>query len=102
MLKRIAFLVLAVFLFGALAHAAAPALEGTVQKINKDSITIQVGSDQKTFTFDKKLKFTVNGKHPHEFTVKAGDKATIVAGKNNVAEKINITPQSAAVSGSSN
>lgn len=102
MLKRVAFLVLTVFLFGAVAHAASPAVEGTVQKINKDSITVQVGSDQKTFTFDKKMKFTVNGKYPHALTVKAGDKATIVADKKNVAEKIDIAPQSATVSGSAN
>lgn len=102
MLKRVAFLALAAFLLGAFAYAASPAVEGTVQKIDKESVTIQVGSDQKTFTFDKGLKFTVNGKRPHELTVKPGDKATIVADKKNVAEKIDITPQSTMATGSSN
>lgn len=102
MLKKVSFLVMAVFLFGALAHAAAPAVEGTVQKIDKSSITVQVGSDSKTFTFDRSLKFTVNGKHPANLTVKPGDKASIVANKSNVAEKIDVTPQSGAGTGSSN
>lgn len=95
MAKKLSLLVAAIFLVGALAQAAAPAVEGTIQKINKDSITVQVGSDQQTFTFDKDLKITVNGKHTHMLTVKPGDKATIVAGKNNVAEKLDVTPQTA-------
>lgn len=98
-MKRISILVLAVFLFGALAYAATPAIEGTVQKIGKDSITVQVGSDQQTFTFDKELHITVNGKRPHALTVKPGDKASIVAGKNNVAEKLDITPQNGTTTG---
>lgn len=102
MLKRIAFLVVAVFLFGALAYAASPAVEGTVQKIDRNSITIQVGSDQKTFTFDRDVKFTMNGKVPNALTVKPGDKASVVANKKNVAEKIDITPQASAASNAAN
>ena len=101
MLKRIAFLVLAVSI-GAIAYAAAPSVEGTVQKVSAKSITIQVGSDQKTFTFDQAVKFTVNGKEPSALKVKPGDKATIVADKKNVAQKIDITPQADTGTGSSN
>jgi hypothetical protein len=95
-------LVLAIFLFGALAYAGSPKIEGTVQKIDKNSITVQVGSEQQTFTFDRELRITFNGKRTHEMSIKPGDKATIVAGKNNVAEKLDITPQSGSSTGSSN
>ncbi|HSE42182.1 MAG TPA: hypothetical protein VLH08_15565 [Acidobacteriota bacterium] len=101
MLKRISILMLAVFLFAGLAHAAKQATaEGTVEKMNKDSITLQVGGESKTFTFKKSMKVTVNGKRPASLTVKPGDRASVWADKNNEAEKINVTPQSESGAGS--
>jgi hypothetical protein len=94
-------LMIAVFLFAGFAHAAKQATaEGTVEKMNKDSITLQVGGESKTFTFKKSMKVTVNGKRPSTLTVKPGDRASVWADKNNVAEKINITPQGEAGAGS--
>jgi hypothetical protein len=101
MLKRISILMIAVFLCAGLAHAAKPATaEGTVEKMSKDSITLQVGGESKTFTFQKSMKVTVNGKRPSTLTVKPGDKASVWADKNNAAEKINVTPQGEAGAGS--
>lgn len=102
MLKRISLFLIAVFLMVNFAHAANPAVEGTVQKIDKKSITLQIGSDQKVFTFGKFLRISVKGKHPKEYQIKAGDKATVYADKKNVTQKIDITPQSGSGSGSSN
>src|SRR3954467_11303921 len=101
MLKKVSYLLLAALFVATLSWAAAPAIEGTVQKVDKNSITVQVGSDQKTFTYDHSLKFTVNGKHSVQMSVKPGDKASVVADKNNVAEKIDIQPQSGTATGSS-
>jgi hypothetical protein len=104
MLKKLSFLMLAaVMIVGGYAHAAAKAaVEGTVQKIDKGSITLKVGSDEKTFTFDRGLRFTVNGKRPKELRVKPGDRATVTADKKNVAQKIDITPQAMSETSGSN
>jgi len=102
-MKRISILMIAVFLFAGFAHAAKSATaEGTIEKIDKSSITLQVGGESKTFTFQKDLRITVNGKRPSSLTVKPGDKASVWADKNNAAEKINVTPQAQSASGSSN
>jgi hypothetical protein len=101
MLKRISILMLAVFLSAGFAYAAKQATaEGTVEKMNKDSITLQVGGESKTFTFKKSMKVTVNGKRPSSLTVKPGDRASVWADKNNEAEKINVTPQGDSGAGS--
>lgn len=103
MLKRLSFFILAaVMIVGGYAHAGKAAVEGTIQKIDKNSITVKVGSDQKTFTFNSNLKITVNGKRPRELTVKPGDKAKVIADKKNVAQKIDITPQAASEASGSN
>ena len=92
MMKKLSLLVIAVFLLGSVSvFAKDAAVEGTVQKMDKQSITIQVGSEQKTYSFEKGLKITVDGKRPKELTVKPGDKATVVADKNNVAKKIDFS-----------
>jgi hypothetical protein len=94
MMRKLSLIVLAVFLFGAVsAFAKDAAVEGTVQKMDKNSITVQVGSEQKTFTFERGMKITVDGKRPKELTVKPGDKASIVADKNNVAKQIDFTSE---------
>jgi hypothetical protein len=101
MLKRISIMMIAVFLFVGFAHAAKQATaEGTVEKMTKDSITVQVGGESKTFTFKKSMRVTVNGKRPSTLTVKPGDRASIWADKNNEAEKINVTPQGESGAGS--
>jgi hypothetical protein len=103
MLKKISFLVLAaVMIVGGFAHAGKAAVEGTIQKIDKGSITLKVGSEEKTFTYDRGLNFTVNGKRPKELKVKPGDKATVTADKKNVAQKIDITPQAVSETSGSN
>lgn len=92
---------IAVFVCAGFAYAAkAATAEGTVEKMSKDSITLQVGGESKTFTFQKSMKVTVNGKRPSTLTVKPGDKATVWADKNNAAEKINVIPQGEAGAGS--
>jgi hypothetical protein len=104
-MKRISILMIAVFLFAGFAgfsHAAKSATaEGTIQKMDKSSITLQVGGEEKTFSFKKNMKITVNGKRPSNVNLKAGDKASVWADKDNVVERIDVTPQSAAA-GSSN
>ncbi len=100
MLKRISILMVAVFLVSGFAYAAKATVEGTVEKMNKDSITLQVGGESKTFTFQKSMKVTVNGKRPSTLTVKPGDKAAVWADKNNTAEKIDVTPQGDSAAGS--
>ena len=99
MRKIVSMFVVAIFLFGAAVFAGAPAIEGTVVKVTKDSITLKVGTEEKTFTYDKELKFTLNGKRPSSLTVNPGDKATVVADKNNVADKVDIVPQNSQSTG---
>lgn len=103
MLKRLSFFILAaVMIMGGFAHAAKATVEGTIQKMDKSSITVKVGSDEKTFTFDRGMRITVNGKRPRELRVKPGDKAKVTADKKNVAQKIDITPQAASEGAGSN
>jgi hypothetical protein len=105
-MKRISILMIAVFLFAGFAgfaHAAkAATAEGTIQKMDKKSITLQVGTESKTFTFREGMKITVNGKRPSNVNLKPGDKASVWANKNNVVDKIDVTPQSESAAGSSN
>jgi hypothetical protein len=105
-MKRISILMIAVFLFAGFAgfsHAAKSATaEGTIQKMDKDSNTLQVGGESKTYTFKKSMKITVNGKRPSNVNLKAGDKASVWTDKNNAVEKIDVTPQAESAAGSSN
>jgi hypothetical protein len=104
-MKRISILMIAVFLFAGFAGFAAAksaTVEGTIQKMDKSSITLQVGGESKTFAFKKNMKITVNGKRPSNVNLKAGDKASVWADKDNAVEKIDVTPQAEAAAGSSN
>src|SRR5262245_37140196 len=105
-MKKISILMIAVFLFAGFAgfsHAAKSATaEGTIQKVDKSSITLQVGGEEKTFSFKKNMKITVHGKRPSNVNLKAGDKASVWADKNNAVEKIDFTPQAESAAGSSN
>jgi hypothetical protein len=104
-MKRISILMIAVFLFAGFAGfavAKSATVEGTIQKMDKSSITLQVGGESKTFAFKKNMKITVNGKRPSNVNLKAGDKASVWADKDNAVEKIDVTPQAEAAAGSSN
>jgi hypothetical protein len=104
-MKRISILMIAVFLFAGFAGFAAAksaTAEGTIQKMDKSSITLQVGGEEKTFAFKKNMKITVNGKRPSNVNLKAGDKATVWADKENAVERIDVTPQPQSAAGSSN
>jgi hypothetical protein len=101
-MKRISILMIAVFLFAGFATAKSATVEGTIQKMDKSSITLQVGGESKTFAFKKNMKITVNGKRPSNVNLKAGDKASVWADKDNAVEKIDVTPQAEAAAGSSN
>jgi hypothetical protein len=104
-MKRISILMIAVFLFAGFAGFAAAksaTAEGTIQKMDKSSITLQVGGESKTFSYKKNMKITINGKRPSNVTLKTGDKASVWADKNNVVEKIDVTPQAESAASSSN
>lgn len=104
-MKRISILMIAVFLFAGFAGFAAAksaTAEGTISKMDKSSITLQVGGEEKTFAFKKNMKITVNGKRPSNVNLKAGDKASVWADKENAVERIDVTPQAQAAAGSSN
>jgi hypothetical protein len=94
-MKRISILMIAVFLFAGFATAKSAT-------VDKSSITLQVGGESKTFAFKKNMKITVNGKRPSNVNLKAGDKASVWADKDNAVEKIDVTPQAEAAAGSSN
>ncbi len=94
-LTLIAFTVLLVASFANASTKSMPKTEGTIQKIDSatHTLTVQVGSDTKTFHFSSKTQYLTNGKSVKTMDLKEGEKISITADSKNFAKKIELEEQ---------
>lgn len=100
MLKKLSILAFAILLAASFASAATskattPKIEGTIQKVDSTThtLTVQVGSDTKTFHFSTKTQYLANGKSVKTMDLKEGQKISIWADSKNFAKKIELEPE---------
>lgn len=94
MLKKLSIIAFTVLLAASFASASSksttPKIEGTIQKIDTatHTITVEVGTETKTFHYSDKTQFRASGKTTKVMDFKTGEKISIYADSKNFAKKI--------------